>query len=306
MIDKVKNSLHNGMEMCQAQIIPIHGARLWTALQGQGQPLVLCHGGAGAYDYLKPVADMVADVCRILRYDQRGSGRSEVVEPYTVASFVQDLEGLRQYCQCERWIVGGHSWGAVLALAYAVTFPERTAALIYISGTGIDPTWQEVYQYNRLAALTASERAEFGRLRAQLNGAIGAERQNIRQRFRALSRKADVAEPANVAKLPTFADYPTSDEVNRQIGADWDTYINDPRFHQAVAQLSMPTLFLHGADDPRPASIVQALAANIPGSQVQIIPRAGHYPWIEQTESFKEVLRQFLVTLNLSDASESV
>ena len=48
--------------MSQEQTLSINGAKLWTASQGRGQPLVLCHGGPGGYDYLVPVADMVSDL----------------------------------------------------------------------------------------------------------------------------------------------------------------------------------------------------------------------------------------------------
>jgi hypothetical protein len=63
----------------QSDVVAVNGARLWTALQGRGIPMVLCHGGPGGYDYLAPVAEMVGDDCLVLRYDQRGSGRSEAI-----------------------------------------------------------------------------------------------------------------------------------------------------------------------------------------------------------------------------------
>ena len=59
--------------------------------------MVLCHGGPGGYDYLGPVADMVSDVCQVVRYDQRGSGRSQPVGPYDVSIFIDDLEELRKH-----------------------------------------------------------------------------------------------------------------------------------------------------------------------------------------------------------------
>lgn len=73
--------------------------------------MVLCHGGPGGYDYLAPVANTVSDLCEVVRYDQRGSGRSQPIGPYDVATFVNDLETLRKHFNFERWIVGGHSWG---------------------------------------------------------------------------------------------------------------------------------------------------------------------------------------------------
>ena len=50
--------------MSQEQILQINGVRLWTAVQGTGQPMVLCYGGPGGYDYLAPVADLNQDTIR--------------------------------------------------------------------------------------------------------------------------------------------------------------------------------------------------------------------------------------------------
>ncbi|MYB95093.1 alpha/beta fold hydrolase [Candidatus Poribacteria bacterium] len=61
----------------------------------------------------------------------------------SLISFVDDLEVLRKHFNLERWIVGGHSWGAGLAVAYAVRFPARTIAVLHIAGTGIDPRWHD-------------------------------------------------------------------------------------------------------------------------------------------------------------------
>ena len=281
--------------MYQEQILPINGAQLWTAIQGTGQPMVLCHGGPGGYDYLAPIADTVSDLCRVVRYDQRGSGRSQLVGPYDVSTFVDDLEGLRRRFNFERWIVGGHSWGAGLALAYAVRFPNRTIAVLHIAGTGIDPRWHEEYRENRLMALSESEREEYQRLRAQRKHVEGAEAERILGRLRTLSRMTDVFDSNQVDNLPSFDEYPVSNEANEKVGADWKRYTQDPGFRQSVYNLPMPVFFLHGACDPRPIRFIETLAAKLPRSTFALIPESGHYPWIEKSDEVKASLRQFVV-----------
>ena len=281
--------------MCQEQILPINGVPLWTAVQGTGQPMVLCHGGPGGYDYLAPVADTVSDVCQVVRYDQRGSGRSQPVGPYDVATFVNDLEGLRKHFNFERWIVGGHSWGAGLALAYAVRFPARTTAVLHIAGTGIDPRWHDAYRENRLNTLCESEREEYQRLRAQREQAEGADGERILDRLRALSRRTDVFDPNQVDNLPSFEEYSVSSEVNEKVGADWKNYIADSKFQQSVYNLSMPVFFLHGACDPRPSHFIETLSAKLPRGTFVSIPQSAHYPWIEKSDEVKAALRQFIV-----------
>ena len=110
---------------------------LWTAVEGVGDPLVLCHGGPGLWDYLGPASSLINDLVKVHRYDQRGGGRSTDDTTHTVAAMVEDLESLRQHWGCERWSVGGHSWGASLALAYAAAHPSRVDKVLYISGTGL-------------------------------------------------------------------------------------------------------------------------------------------------------------------------
>ena len=287
--------------MSQEQMLPINGVQLWTAIQGTGQPMVLCHGGPGGYDYLSPVADLVSDLCQVVRYDQRGSGRSQPIGPYDVSTFVDDLEGLRKHFNFERWIVGGHSWGAGLALAYAVRFPARTIAVLHIAGTGIGDRWHDVYRENRLDTLTELEREEYQRLREQREHTKGVEGERIRNRLRDLSRKTDVFDPNRVDELPSFDAYPVSHEANEKVGADWKSYTTDSKFQKSVYNLSMPVLFLHGACDPRPGHFIETLASKLSYGTFVSIPESGHYFWVEKPAEVKAALRQFIEDYVIND-----
>src|SRR4051812_29840353 len=91
------------------------GVALWTAAGGSGPvPVVLCHGGPGLWDYLQPVAESLSAVAQVLRWEQRGCGRSDRVGPYSVARYLADLEALRRHFGHRRWLLLGHSWGAGL------------------------------------------------------------------------------------------------------------------------------------------------------------------------------------------------
>jgi proline iminopeptidase len=124
-----------------------NGARLWTVAQGDGPPLLLCNGGAGCCDYLEPVAAMVNDLAQVVRFEQRGCGRSDSTPPYDVATCIADLECIRQHYGIDRWVAGGHSWGADLALAYALAHPDRVTGLICIAGGRVhnDREWHNEY-----------------------------------------------------------------------------------------------------------------------------------------------------------------
>jgi proline iminopeptidase len=125
-----------------------NGVNIWTIQTGQGFPVMLCNGGAGCCDYLAPVAQMLDDKARVIRFEQRGCGRSEPVPPYDIETCLTDLENIRNYYNLDQWIIGGHSWGADLALLYALEYTSRVAGLICISGGRIhnDREWHKEYE----------------------------------------------------------------------------------------------------------------------------------------------------------------
>lgn len=101
------------------------GVALSARSRGRGHPLVLCHGGPGLWDNLDDLAAILGELFTVWTYDQRGCGRSAGREgPHTIARFVADLDAVRKATGYDRVAVGGHSWGAVLALLYAATHPS--------------------------------------------------------------------------------------------------------------------------------------------------------------------------------------
>ena len=133
--------------------VPYDGGILWTCTSGaDNNPVILlCNGGPGCCDYLKPVADMLDNKYQVIRFEQRGCGRSTADGLYDLTTTVEDIERIREHYGVKKWIVGGHSWGTNLAFVYAMTYPERVQALLYISGNGIqnDRHWSEEYHRNR-------------------------------------------------------------------------------------------------------------------------------------------------------------
>ena len=84
-------------------------------------------------DYLEPVAKMLDDMTKVIRFEQRGCGRSDPSGPYDIETCLADLENIRNYYNVDRWIIGGHSWGADLALVYALEHSSQVSGLMCIS-----------------------------------------------------------------------------------------------------------------------------------------------------------------------------
>lgn len=131
--------------------LDIDGVQLRAREQGEGIPVILTPGGPGCCDYLGPVAELMQDHARVIRWEPRGCGESDQVGPYDVETTLADMDRIRQLYGFEQWIVGGHSQGAFYALAYALTYPEHTLGVIYLAGRGVlrDRGWHIEYSDRR-------------------------------------------------------------------------------------------------------------------------------------------------------------
>jgi proline iminopeptidase len=279
----------------QGEVSKINGVSLWHLTQGEGIPLVLIHGGPGAYDYLEPVAQLLDNGCyEVIRYEQRGSWRSEKKGPYDVDTFVQDLDHLRIHLGVDSWVVCGHSWGASLALAYTAKFPSQVKALIYISGTGINHAWHADYRVNRLHNMSVENREEYTYLRSTVDTLKSENEEKVRGRLRELSVRTDLFNEDNYDMLPRVDGQFVNNEVNQKVGLDWNGYLENEGFKLALSLITIPSLFIHGDVDPRPYKYVNELANVLQNSEFQVIPNAGHYPWLDNPVALRKEINEFL------------
>jgi proline iminopeptidase len=128
-------------------------ASIWTDARGIARrgTLLLCSGGPGCCDYLAPVSEMLEDSYRVIRFEQRGCGRSTPDGQYDLQTCLRDMEAVREAYGLEKWVVGGHSWGGDLSLIYALAHPQRTAAALFMAGIGLQRNheWREVFFENQ-------------------------------------------------------------------------------------------------------------------------------------------------------------
>ncbi|MEQ8766748.1 MAG: alpha/beta hydrolase [Planctomycetota bacterium] len=247
-----------------------------------GRAVVLLHGGPGAPGSLEPLATALEDEYRAYEFWQRHSG--EV--PLTVARHVQDLSTiLDRELPFERPIVLGHSWGAMLALAFAASHPSRCHSLILI-GCG---TFDE------------ASRAELRRCRARKNllsrvEGLMAEVEDPDERLARMGRmflQADSVDPVPGACQVGQADALGHEET----WADMMRCQEAGMYPAAFERIDVPVTMIHGAEDPHPGRLIRdGLVPHLPELRYVEIPRCGHTPWIEReaSERFHEVLREAL------------
>lgn len=124
--------------------------RIWTTSQGHGTPLILCNGGPGCDDYLEPVSQILESACQVVRFEPRGCGRSDYDGQYDLQTTLEDIECIRTAYSFEKIIIGGHSAGVDVALAYTLENAERVSGMIGLSGGRIvnDRKWHQTYREN--------------------------------------------------------------------------------------------------------------------------------------------------------------
>jgi proline iminopeptidase len=267
----------------------VRGVTLFVRRIGAGPSAVVLHGGPGAHhDYLLPGFDALAAGRELIYYDQRGGGRSTVTRDVPVGwtEQVADLEALRECWGLERLTLAGYSWGALLALLYALEHSSRVERLALISPA---PAWR---------AARESYEARFNQ--RNLDPAFQEERRRLResglrerdpaafqQRIFELSVAAYFHDPGRARDLTPFrVTGRTQQEVWASLG-EYDLRPELPRLR------GTPAIVLHGENDPIPLETAR-VTADLIGAELHPLPHCGHVPYVEAFEEFVSLLDGFL------------
>lgn len=257
---------------------------------------MLCHGGPGLWDYFDGVAELLRDSVRSVRWDQRGCGRSERRGPYAVERFVADLDAVRAQCGVERVDLLGHSWGAMLALRYALAHPDRVRSLVYVSGVGVDPgqPWRPVFHEN------LERRIGVGRWREldERDRTPDEDREHAILQWTAdFVETTPGAARAHAERLATpwlGINY----TVSRCINTETWRYLEEHDVLAFCRALDVPTLIIDGAHDIRPRWGVDSLEQALPDVRRVTLADAGHVPWAEDPDGFRDAVVDFVTRVS--------
>ncbi|MFK0248316.1 alpha/beta fold hydrolase [Amycolatopsis azurea] len=261
------------------------GRELWTSATGRGEPILCCHGGPGLWDMFGTLDP--GPGFRLIRWDQRGAGRSDPRGPYTLERMVADVDAVREWHGLDRVPVLGHSWGASLGLLYALAHPERVSTLVYVSGVGLGYDWHAEYEQNFERAL-GDRHPRWAELRAK-------DRDDAEERELAVLQwtadfEADGARHAEAMATPWF---PINYEANAALGKEMRTVPEQERV-EACRSLRVPTLIVDGMADIRPRWAVDSLERALPSVTRVRLPGVGHVPWLEAPDAFRGAVTDFL------------
>ncbi|MDF7815633.1 alpha/beta hydrolase [Hymenobacter sp. YC55] len=275
------------------------GVKLYAKVEGQGLPCVFIHGGPGSGSEVieKLAGKELEQRFQMIYLDQRGSGRSasDPLKDYTLARLVQDLEDLRQQLHLTKWVVMSHSFGGIIATAYARKYPERVQGLILVNSILNLPASMEstvAYGYPLLPAQgrppldpTAPLPQRYGMVMSLLN-----QYRLINQLMYAHDSTAQHVKQAQQG-IAANRDFAT---VVTQTAAIMD-YVQD--FTPATSALLMPVLVVTGQDD-YVVGPDQYKAFRFPHQQVVVL--AGkHFAFLDNPKGFDEALASFAHQLAL-------
>ncbi len=248
---------------------------------GSRTPLLFIHGYPLARKIWQPQLDDLWDIARMIAPDLRGHGSSQAVPgPYSMDELAEDCRAILENLGVkQRVVLCGLSMGGYVAFAFFRKYPERVAAMI----------------------LTATRA-----------GADSAEGRAGRDKMIALAQEQGVSAIVDAMLPKLFA--PATHQARPELVEDVKLIMNRmslegvygdlagmrdrPDSTPTLADIHVPTLILHGADDQLiPPSEAEKLRDGIKSATLKLLPQAGHLLNLEQPKLFNEAIRDFWQTL---------
>ncbi len=242
-----------------------NGVHIYYEVHGSGPAILLTHGFSATTEMWKPNIPVLSQRYRLILWDMRGHGQSDSPsDPYRYSAdlTVGDMDALLDACGEKQAVLGGHSLGGFMSLAYHLLHPERIRALmLFDTGPGYKKDEARA-GWNKRAETIARAFEEKG--------------------LEALGRSAEVL---------------TSKHRSAQglaYAARGMLAQRDARVINSLESITVPTLVLVGDKDDAYFAATDYMASKIPGAKKVVIPDAGHAANIDQTEKFNQAVLEFL------------
>jgi pimeloyl-ACP methyl ester carboxylesterase len=254
---------------------------------GSGPPVLLLHGGPGlGFDYLRDLADELAEENDVAWYQQRGLEPSATEGPCSVATDVDDARRVLDALDWRKAYVVGHSWGGHLALHVAEAIPERLHGVLSVDPLGPvgDGRWPEFDE--EMFRRTPEHLRERARELDELSMAGKVDEELALEGMR-LVWPAYFADPEHAPPMPQFRiATERSAEMVPSIQAEL------PALEAGLSGIRVPVGFVHGSRSPMPLGASTDGAERIPGAWVDVIEGAGHFVWVEAPGAVRASLRR--------------
>ncbi|HET7591256.1 MAG TPA: alpha/beta hydrolase [Solirubrobacterales bacterium] len=270
----------------------LHGHRAVYRTIGSGPDVVLIHGMINSSRHWEAVAGRLAGSYRVIAPDLIGHGDAATPRgDYSLGAHAATIRDLLTTIGVERATIVGHSLGGGVAMQFFYQFPQRTERLALISSGGLG---HDVSPLLRGAALPGSSTLLRLVTRPQIVRALAGAGARLRQRgnstgvyLSAVARAlGPLQEPGSRrAFLQTLR--AVIDVQGQKVSARDRLYLLG----------EMPTLIVWGERD-RTIPLAHGLEAqhSIPNCRFETLPRAAHFPNLEDPEGLAAVLGDWIAT----------
>ena len=281
------------MPFAENREIVLHGHRMAFRsvgeLTGHRPTVLLIHGLAGDSSCWTDLITRLSSDVDVLAPDLFGHGASDKPrQDYSLGAHANSLRDLMVALGIDGASIVGHSLGGGIAMQFAYQHPDRCQRLVLVSSGGLGA---EVSLMLRLLSLPGAEYVlpvvaprfirDAGNGIGRQLGRFGVRWPAVEQSWRAY---ASLAEPENRRSFV---------QTLRSVISPSGQIVNaNDRLYLAA---HLPTLVVWGADDRvLPAAHAAAAHASLPGSEVVILDRSGHFPQNEEPDAFADAFRSFL------------
>ncbi|GAB5526869.1 MAG: alpha/beta fold hydrolase [Roseivirga sp.] len=257
--------------------------------------IVVVHGGPVLdHSYFIPHLDELAKEYQLLFYDQRAAGRSTIdIDSATMnlAGFVEDIELLRKETGLGKISLLGHSWGGLITMKYAIKYAGNLDHLILSSSMAPNvEDWQtETFEIGK--RVTPEETKERQALIA--SGALNTEdpREAV-QKLLLQSFRPQMYDKNNLDSLQLYVpiDFMKRSQIYGLLRPDMESFDLYPE----MEKITCPTLMIYGETEPANTIYTDKIAGRVKSSELLVIKKAGHFPFIEQRAAYSEAVLDFL------------
>jgi pimeloyl-ACP methyl ester carboxylesterase len=270
----------------------LHGHRVIYRIAGSGPAVVLVHGMVNSSRHWESVALRLAEEYTVIAPDLIGHGDSAAVRgDYSLGAHAASIRDLLATIGIDRATLVGHSLGGGVAMQFFYQFPQRTERLVLVSSGGLG---HEVSPLLRGAALPGASAVVWIAAHPRLMTALDRVGQRLRERgsakgavLQAVVRALRPLEEPGARKAFLQTLRSVIDFHGQRVSARDRLYLLAP----------MPTLIVWGErDNTIPLAHGRDAHHAIPGSRFETLPRAAHFPHLEDPEGLAEVLSDFLRT----------
>jgi proline iminopeptidase len=278
------------------------GVVLKANIAGKGMPCLFVHGGPGSgSEAVELLAGKTLEShFNMIYLDQRGSGRSasDPKKNYGLERVVLDMEELRVRLGIEKWVLMSHSFGGIMATAYAKKYPERVSGMVLINSILNLPASMEstaTYGYSILPAgkppmdPAAPLPQRFGMVMGMLN------QTGLSNKLMYANDTTDANVKAAMKGLAANGDFTATVFRSGAI----TSYVED--WTPASALLRMPVLVISGKEDHM-VGVDHYKSFRFPNQQVVQVP-GKHFAMVEQQEEVGKALAEFAAKLSKQAAN---